>query len=126
MIERSGKKKWVHIRRAPKFPRHSFHEWGALYRAIVWARSYYQQLRSRGEGHHAAVRALAFKWLRIFLLCWKDRVAYDEVKYLVVFARGRSFLAAVSVAITGKALGTFCGYTVERLRRQINKVQNFT
>jgi hypothetical protein len=30
----------------------------------LWARNYYQQLRSRGKGHHAAVRALAFKWIR--------------------------------------------------------------
>jgi len=53
----------------------------------VSARSYYQQLRSRGEGHHAAVRALAFKWIRILFRCWKDRVVYDEVKYLAALAR---------------------------------------
>jgi hypothetical protein len=30
----------------------------------VWARAYYQQQRERGNDHHAAVRALAFKWIR--------------------------------------------------------------
>lgn len=102
VIERSGKKKWVHFRRAcPKFLRQSFHEWaGHSIAHSGWARSYYQQLRSRGKGHHAAVRALAFKWIRILFRCWKDRVAYDEDKYLVALARRGSPLAAVDVAIT--------------------------
>jgi transposase len=66
VIERSGKKKWVHFRVAcPKFLRQSFHEWaGHSIAHSLWARNYYQQLRSRGKGHHAAVRALAFKWIR--------------------------------------------------------------
>jgi len=70
----------------------------------VWARSCYQQLRSRGKGHHAAVRALAFKWIRILFRCWKDRVAYDENKYLAALARRGSPLAVVNVAIAGKSL----------------------
>jgi transposase len=106
VIEKSGKKKWVHCRLAcPKFLRQSFHEWaGHSIAHSVWARSYYQQLRSRGKGHHAAVRALAFKWIRILFRCWKDRVAYDEVKYLAALARRGSPLAAVNVAFAGKAL----------------------
>ena len=106
VMERSGKKKWVHCRwAAPKFLRQSFHEWaGHSIAHSVWARSYYQQLRSRGKGHHAAVRALAFKWIRILFRCWKDGVAYDESKYLVALARRSSPLTAVNVAITGEAL----------------------
>ena len=63
VTERSGKKKWVYFRWAcPKFLRQSFHEWaGHSIAYSVWARSYYQQLRSRGKRHHAAARALAFK-----------------------------------------------------------------
>ena len=106
VMERSGKKKWVHCRIAcPKFLRQSFHEWaGHSIAHSVWARSYYQQLRRQGKEHHAAVRALAFKWIRIVFRCWKDRVAYDEVKYLVALDRRGSPLAAVHVAITEKAL----------------------
>jgi len=106
VMERSGKKKWVHCRVAcPKFLRQSFHEWaGHSIANSVWARSYYQQLRSRGKGHHAAVRALAFKWIRILFRCWKDGVAYDESKYLAALARRSSPLTAVNVAIAGKAL----------------------
>ena len=106
VMERSGKKKWVHCRIAcPKFLRQSFHEWaGHSITHSVWARSYYQQLRRRGKQHHAAVRALAFKWIRILFRCWKDGVAYDESKYLAALTRRSSPLTAVNVAITGRAL----------------------
>jgi transposase len=98
VMEKSGKKKWVHFRRAcPKFLRQSFHEWaGHSVAQSVWARSYYQQLRSKGKGHHAAVRALAFKWTRIVFRCWKDGVAYDEDKYLATLARRGSPLVAIN------------------------------
>jgi hypothetical protein len=50
--------------------------------ACDWARAYYDKKRAEGKGHHAAVRALAFKWIRIFFRCWRDRVPYDEQRYL--------------------------------------------
>ena len=104
VTEKSGKKQWVHFRfAAPKFLRQSFHEWaGHSVAQSGWARSYYQQLRSQGKGHHAAVRALAFKWIRVVFRCWKDRVTYDESKYLATLARRGSPLAAVVAA--GKTL----------------------
>jgi len=104
VTQKSGKMKWVHFRWAcPKFLRQSFHEWASHSIAYsVWARSYYQQLRSRGKGHHAAVRALAFKWIRVLFRCWKDGVAYDEGKYLASLARRGSPLSAI--VATGKTL----------------------
>jgi transposase len=104
VMERSGKKEWVHFRVAcPKFLRQSFHEWaGHSIAYSVWARSYYQQLRSRGKGHHAAVRALAFKWIRVVFRCWKDGAAYDETRYLASLARRGSRLSAI--VATGKTL----------------------
>lgn len=95
LIERSGKKKWVHFRWAcPKFLRQSFHEWaGHSIKRSAWARAYYQQQRKRGHRHHAAVRALAFKWIRIVFRCWKDRVAYDEQKYLAALNKRASPLS---------------------------------
>jgi transposase len=96
VTERSGKKKWVHFRWAcPKFLRQSFHEWASHSTTYsVWARSYYQQQRRKGKDHQAAVRALAFKWIRIAFRCWKDGVVYDENKYLGALARRGSPLAA--------------------------------
>ena len=97
VTERSGKMKWVHFRWAcPKFLRQSFHEWaGHSIAYSAWACAYYQQQRKRGKGHHAAVRALAFKWIRVVFRCWKDGVAYDENKYLVALAQRGSPLSAV-------------------------------
>jgi transposase len=102
VTERSGKKKWVHFRWAcAKFLRQSFHEWaGHSIAHSVWARAYYQQQRERGQDHHAAVRALAFKWIRILFRCWQDHVAYDENKYLAALARRGSPLSSVLAAAT--------------------------
>jgi len=102
VTETSGKKKWVHFRWAcAKFLRQSFHEWaGHTIGYSVWARAYYPQQRERGNDHHAAVRALAFKWIRIVFRCWKDRVAYDENKYLTALARRGSPLNSVLLAAT--------------------------
>ena len=66
----------------------------------VWARAYYQQQRQRGNDHQAAVRALAFKWIRIVFRCWQDRVAYDENKYLAALAKRGSPLNSVLLAAT--------------------------
>ena len=99
VIERSGQKKWVHSRwRCPKFLRQSFHEWAGHSIAFSpWARAYYQQQRQRGQAHHAAVRSLAFKWIRILFRCWKDRVVYDEGVYTAKLAqRGSPLTAALT------------------------------
>lgn len=104
VTESSGKRKWVHFRWAcPKFLRQSFHEWAG--HSIVqseWARVYYQQQRHKGNTHHAAVRALAFKWIRIVFRCWQDGVAYDENTYLAALVKHGSPLSGL-VAI-GKTL----------------------
>jgi transposase len=102
VIERSGKKKWVHFRwAAPKFLRQSFHEWaGRSITQSSWARAYYEQQRQRGKGHHAAVRALAFKWIRIAFRCWKNCVTYDESRYLATLTRRASPLSVSMVATT--------------------------
>jgi len=80
VTEQSGKSCWVPWRRAcPKFRRQSFHEFAGQSRLrSVWARAYYEQRRLRGCGHHAALRAWAFKWIRIMYRWWKDRTPYDE------------------------------------------------
>jgi transposase len=83
VTESSGKQKWTHWRWAcPKFLRQTFHEWAWMStRKSKWARAFYDQQREQNKSHHAAVRALSFKWLRILFRCWKDRVPYDETHY---------------------------------------------
>jgi transposase len=84
VIERSGKQCWVRWRYfCPKFFRQSFHEYaGESIQHSFWAKAYYASQRAKGKGHHAAVRALAFKWIRIIWKCWQTRTPYSEVKYL--------------------------------------------
>jgi transposase len=95
VTERSGKKSWVHWRlQGPKFLRQTFVEWAAeSTRHSFWAQVYYQQQRDNGKAHQAAVRALAFKWLRILYRCWQDRTPYNESVYLnALNRRGSSLL----------------------------------
>jgi transposase len=67
----------------PKFLRQSFQEYAnESIRHSLWARAYYQMQRARGNHHHAAIRALAFKWIRIMFRCWKTYTAYNELIYL--------------------------------------------
>ena len=82
--ESSGKMKWVHWRwSCPKFIRQTFHEWAACsIRICGWAREHYDSQRNKKKGHHAAVRSVAFKWIRIFFRCWRDRMPYCEETYL--------------------------------------------
>lgn len=84
VTERSGKHVWIHRRFAcPKFLKQSFHEYaGHSIRYCAWARAYYDMKRDKGLGHHAAVRALSYKWIRIIFRCWQDRVPYNEETYL--------------------------------------------
>jgi hypothetical protein len=106
VTESSGKKKWVHFRWAcPKFLRQSFHEWaGHSIAQSEWARVFYQQQRHKGKGHHAAVRALAFKWIRVVFRCWKDGVAYDESRYLATLVKRGSPLSAIVVPAPAKTM----------------------
>ncbi len=85
VTESSGEgRRWVHFRRAcPQFLRQTFHEFAAHSIAQSdWARAYYQAQRKNRKSHHAVVRALAYKWIRIIFRCWKDGQPYDEQTYL--------------------------------------------
>ena len=84
VTERSGQHCSLHWRwRCPKFLRQTFVEWSAKsIHHFFWARAYYQQKSTQGQSHQAAVRALAFKWIRILFRCWQDRRPYDESVYL--------------------------------------------
>jgi transposase len=89
VTESSGKKRWVHSRlQCPRFLRQTFVEWaGATVPRSFWATAFYQQQRAKGCSHHVAVRALAFKWIRILYRCWQTRTPYDESTYLHALKR---------------------------------------
>ena len=84
VTQRSGKSEWVHVRWAcPRFIRQTFHEWAAHSIGFCdWAAAFYRLQRDRGKDHHAAIRTLAFKWIRIAFRCWKDGLPYDDARYV--------------------------------------------
>ena len=84
VTERSGKKHWVHWRwQCSSFLRQTFVEWAAqTINKSYWAGAYYRQQRGKGATYQAAVRALAFKWIRILYRCWQTHTPYNEITYL--------------------------------------------
>lgn len=96
VTESSGASRRVHFRWAcPQFVRQSFHEFAAHSIAgSGWARAYYEHKIAGGKRHHAAVRALAFKWIRILYRCWKDRTPYEESRYVQALQRHGSLLVS--------------------------------
>jgi transposase len=87
----SGNAVVVQFRHAcPKFVRQTFHEWaGHSIVSSAWARDYYERQIAKGKKHHAAVRSLAYKWIRVLYACWRDRVPYDEERYCKQLAARR-------------------------------------
>jgi transposase len=85
-------KRWA----CPRFMRQSFHEFARCSIAhCAWAKAYYDQQRARNKLHHTAVRALAFKWIRILYACWKNRTPYDDALYSArLQRRGSAFSCA--------------------------------
>lgn len=96
VTRQSGRQRIVSTRWAcPKFLKQTFHEF-ALHsrRQSTWAAAYYALQRSRGKGHQAAVRALAFKWIRVIFRCWKDHTLYNELAYSQQLVKRKSPLLA--------------------------------
>jgi len=96
--ERSQGRLWVHWRwAAPKFLRQTLVEWaGQTVPRCAWAKEHYLRQKAAGKAHHAILRSLAFKWVRILWRCWKDNVPYDENRYLAALAKRRSPRATVA------------------------------
>lgn len=103
VTQRSGKKSWVHWRwQCPIFVRQTFVEWAAqTINKSFWAGAYYRQQRAKGSSHQVAVRALAFKWIRIVHRCWQTRTPYDESRYLMALQlRGSPLVAGLPAKTT--------------------------
>jgi transposase len=102
VTERSGKTEWIHRRLAcSRFVKQSFHEFaGQSIEECDWARAFYETKRAAGMNHHAALRALAYKWIRIIFRCWKGQVPYDEKKYMDSLERKRpAWLALIPTEV---------------------------
>ena len=47
-----------------------------------WAREFYDTQRTRGKGHHAALRALGNRWLEVLWHCLTKGVLYNEATHV--------------------------------------------
>ena len=73
------------------FVRQTFNEWAnQTINKSSWAGAYYRQQRGKGSSYQAAVRSLAFKWIRILYRCWQTNTPYDESRYLSALRKRRS------------------------------------
>src|SRR5437868_3359054 len=93
----SGKMRIVYFRQAcPKFLRQSFHEFANHSVAqCQWARNYVDYYTAQGKKHHAVIRALAFKWIRVLFRCWKDKTPYNDEKHMKTLQKRGSIFATM-------------------------------
>lgn len=121
VTEKSGNAKWVHVRWAcPKFLRQTFQEFASHSRAkCPWARAYYEEQIARGKGHHAAVRALAFKWIRVLHACWRDRKPYDEATYTRALEKRHSPLPQILAQAEWKDVAGFKKLNLKGLQKSL-------
>jgi len=92
VTRQSGKTCYVSCRYAcPKFLRQTFHEFADHARKwSSWSTAFYQQRRAAGYKHQAAVRALAYKWIRIIYRLWKTNTTYSEAHYVAQLKKRNS------------------------------------
>ncbi|MBA3768087.1 MAG: IS110 family transposase [Acidobacteria bacterium] len=98
VVERSGKSSWTRWRYfCPKFVRQSFVEYaGESVKHSEWAKAFYASQKAKGKSHQAAVRALAYKWIRIIWKCWQTRTKYDEARYVECLRKKGSSLVSTT------------------------------
>ncbi len=78
---------------APHFMHQTFWEFAKCsIKYCLWAKAFVDRKIHNGMGFNAAVRALAFKWIRIIWRLWQNREAYDENKYLAGLRRAKTAL----------------------------------
>lgn len=84
VMKQSGQTSRVSRRRAcPHFMKQTFHEFADHARKwCPWSKAYYRWLRSKNMGHHATLRKLASRWIRILFRVWQSRTEYAPDRYL--------------------------------------------
>jgi transposase len=84
VLKQSGKTRFAAFRRAcnPTL-RATVHLWSDLSRKrCAWAQAYYQQKKSQGLSHAAALRCLGQRWLKILWKMWQEKKPYDEARHM--------------------------------------------
>lgn len=55
-----------------------------------WARRFVEAKTKAGKSYYSAIRALAYKWIRIIYACWQKGATYDEATYLASLKKNKS------------------------------------
>ena len=94
VTRKSGKSRWVSIRRAcNKVLRATMHLWASLsIPQCAWAAAYYQRKKECGMGHAAALRCLGNRWLKIVWRLWQEGTPYDEARHTLDQVRHGSWV----------------------------------
>jgi transposase len=58
--------------------------------SCAWARAFVEAKTKAGKSYYTAIRALAFKWIRIIHACWAKGTVYDETTYLAALKKSGS------------------------------------
>jgi transposase len=99
VTRRSGKRDLVvaHRLACNRYLTDAVHRWAfASLRRCGWATQFYDAQRTRNKNHHAALRALANRWLEVLWHCLTKRVRYNDAIH--VANRTRALNPAVSAA----------------------------
>jgi transposase len=81
VTRRSGKRDFVvaHRLACNRYLADAVHLWAfASLRRCAWARQFYDAQRERNKSHHAALRAVANRWLEVLWHCLTKRVRYND------------------------------------------------
>src|SRR3974390_2833744 len=73
----------------------------------AWAKAYYDRQRAQEQSHPAAIRALAYKWIRIIFRCWKEGKLYDEQVHLRSLQKRHSPLGVPNTVVGWKPVAGF-------------------
>ena len=99
VTRRSGKRDLVvaHRLACNRYLSDAVHRWAfASLRRCGWAKQCYDAQRTRNKNHHAALRALANRWLEVLWHCLTKRVRYNDAIHAT--NRARALTAAGPVA----------------------------
>jgi len=96
----SGKSCVISRRQAkPQFEHQSWIEFAkSSLLKCAWARDFVEAKQKAGKKYFTAIRALAFKWIRIIHACWKNGTVYNEAVYLTALKKANSPYAATPLA----------------------------
>ncbi len=96
----SGKSCVISRRKAkPQFEHQTWIEFAkSSLLTCAWAQDFVEAKKKEGKKYYTAIRALAFKWIRIIYACWKSGTVYNEATYLASLKKAGSPYAATPSA----------------------------